>query len=131
MIGATCVNLNPLYSENELTEIINDCAPKIIFCWIDMVYKLKLVDHLVKNVITHVRLTDCMKKANRLSPVQPVEVDLSDLALLLYTSGTTGECKGVPLTHCNLIAATRGAYTAILECCRNTNTRSEKHQIVN
>nr|XP_027202769.1 uncharacterized protein LOC113796662 [Dermatophagoides pteronyssinus] len=147
MIGATCVNLNPLYSENELTEIINDCAPKIIFCWIDMVYKLKLVDHLVKNVITvmpgdflglkgslinffyrihrmkrkndvkfqHVRLTDCMKKANRLTPVQLVEVDLSDLALLLYTSGTTGECKGVPLTHCNLIAATRAAYTAILD----------------
>ena len=30
--------------------------------------------------------------------------DVSDLALLLYTSGTTGSPKGVPLTHANLVA---------------------------
>lgn len=35
-----------------------------------------------------------------------VRPQASDVALLLYTSGTTGTPKGVPLTHANLIATT-------------------------
>ena len=34
----------------------------------------------------------------------------TDVALLLYTSGTTGTPKGVPLTHANLIATTTQAH---------------------
>jgi malonyl-CoA/methylmalonyl-CoA synthetase len=33
-------------------------------------------------------------------------------AMLAYTSGTTGEPKGVPLTHANVLASTRGAMLA-------------------
>lgn len=35
-----------------------------------------------------------------------------DVALLAYTSGTTGRPKGVPLTHANLLASLRGAMGA-------------------
>ena len=32
----------------------------------------------------------------------------SDLALIMYTSGTTGQAKGVMLLHSNLVAAIAG-----------------------
>ena len=35
-----------------------------------------------------------------------------DLAMVAYTSGTTGRPKGVPLTHANLLASLRGAMLA-------------------
>lgn len=38
----------------------------------------------------------------------PVDRSASDLAVLLYTSGTTGKPKGVVLTHGNLFAAIEG-----------------------
>jgi malonyl-CoA/methylmalonyl-CoA synthetase len=40
------------------------------------------------------------------------ELDADDPAVLAYTSGTTGRPKGVPLTHANLLASTRGAMAA-------------------
>ena len=37
-------------------------------------------------------------------PLAPVDADETDVALLLYTGGTTGTGKGVPLTHRNIVA---------------------------
>lgn len=36
-----------------------------------------------------------------------------DLATIMYTSGTTGMPKGVPLTHGNLVAMLSGIGTAV------------------
>jgi acyl-CoA synthetase (AMP-forming)/AMP-acid ligase II len=41
--------------------------------------------------------------------VAPAAVAADDLALVFYTSGTTGQSKGVMLTHGNLMFATRNA----------------------
>ena len=42
----------------------------------------------------------------------PAEVAVTDLAMLAYTSGTTGAPKGVELTHGNLLASIRAAMAA-------------------
>ncbi len=50
-------------------------------------------------------------------PAQPPQVTIdpqSDLAALPYTGGTTGNPKGVMLTHANLIAAQTGAQAAFV-----------------
>lgn len=47
-----------------------------------------------------------------LAPVEP-PTDLDEVAALLYTSGTTGQAKGVMLTHRNIAANVSAAYQAL------------------
>ncbi|KAE8380673.1 hypothetical protein BDV26DRAFT_256785 [Aspergillus bertholletiae] len=42
------------------------------------------------------------------NPTEPVPPAPEDLCCIMYTSGSTGPPKGVPLTHANVIAATAG-----------------------
>ncbi len=47
------------------------------------------------------------------APTAPAEIGPLDLAWLFYTSGTTGQPKGVMLTHANLLAATLAYFTDV------------------
>ncbi len=54
-------------------------------------------------VIRYTRLRQILKKRLKQDQAWP-KVELTDLALIQYTSGTTGEAKGVSLSHQNLSA---------------------------
>lgn len=41
------------------------------------------------------------------NPIEPVPPTPDDLCCIMYTSGTTGAPKGVPLKHRNIIAASK------------------------
>ncbi len=97
--GRTAVPMNYLLDEATLNYIIEDCGCDLIIA------SRKLIEHIgfVPRVKTIVYLEDMNFKAMP-SPRLPRCTSKNDLAVVLYTSGTSGKPKGVMLSHANLLA---------------------------
>ncbi|MEM9064683.1 MAG: AMP-binding protein [Planctomycetota bacterium] len=99
MTGKTLVPLNFMLKPEELDYVVGDCGADTILT------SRAMLDHLgfcplVKHVI---ELEDINFKS--VPPLKwPVGAEDDDLAVLLYTSGTSGKPKGVMLTHANIQA---------------------------
>src|SRR6266542_1935691 len=52
-------------------------------------------------------------RARRVEPLPPAEVTATDLAEIVYTSGTTGDPKGAMITHGGLIAVARSTASVL------------------
>ena len=95
-MGAVYVPLNTAYTDRELDYFIEDSEPTL-FVGRDSradVVSLTLDEHGKGS------LMDSIDDASVVPDV--VDLDDSDLASILYTSGTTGRSKGAMLTHGNL-----------------------------
>ncbi|HEX2241012.1 MAG TPA: long-chain fatty acid--CoA ligase [Actinomycetota bacterium] len=103
--GAVAVPLNVLLTAPEVTRILDDSGARVLFTAspFDVVAAVGAHDaSSVESVVT-------VEKWDELgsSAAEPVARADSDLAALVYTSGTTGEPKGAMLTHGNLLANLR------------------------
>ncbi len=99
LAGRTAVPLNYLLDEPTLNYVVNDCGCDLILA------SLKLVEHLgfVPKCKKIIYLEDLdFHKAP--TPRTPKATSPSELAVVLYTSGTSGKPKGVMLTHKNLLS---------------------------
>jgi long-chain acyl-CoA synthetase len=99
MLGKTVVPLNFLLKRDELQYVVDDCGCDTILA------VTPLLDHM-GYAPTGARIValDTLDFKGVPEPVFPASPDDDDLAVLLYTSGTSGRPKGVMLTHANLQA---------------------------
>lgn len=132
-LGVTVIPINPIYTPDELSYIINNGDVKGIIT-LDMLLEkfekmaedLPKVEHYIiaetnpEVPFGHSSLSPKLKSFTQL--VQDGELDFErpyldddDVAVILYTSGTTGKPKGAMLTHKNLYSNAKdvGTYLGI------------------
>jgi acyl-CoA synthetase (AMP-forming)/AMP-acid ligase II len=104
-LGAICVPLSTRLQRPEIAHALNDCGARLLM------HEEALVDRLparseVPDLEFSVRLGGDSSFGGRLDGSRSfavAEVDEEDIAVILYTSGTTGHPKGAMLTHLNII----------------------------
>ncbi|MFN0304312.1 MAG: long-chain-fatty-acid--CoA ligase [Burkholderiales bacterium] len=100
--GGTVVPLNPLYTERELIEIIEDARPRVLLFDSRRVEEVARISKQIEIACVEAidldegRWADPSSRSETLSIRAPAA---DDLAFIQYTGGTTGRSKGVMLTH--------------------------------
>ena len=111
LLGGTVTTINPTYTPNEIHhQLVDSGAKKLVTIgmFLDNI-RQAIVDTHVSQVYTFDGVEDSTPFSVLLGAGEPVTdqvpVDVDDhIAVLPYSSGTTGVSKGVMLTHHNLVS---------------------------
>ncbi len=122
-IGAVLLPLNIRLSPEELSYILNDAAPRLLFFDPELASlveamrpRLRSIEHFIalrdsKPDWAHRHFYDELLAAGEPREIDYTRIDENSVAELFYTSGTTAHPKGVMLTHRNLYL--HALYTAV------------------
>lgn len=111
-LGAIPVPINTRYRAREISHILQDCAPRLAISEASLLPILDEALALGSAVDAVVQIEQLAAwQRDPATLITPV-IDGDDLALILYTSGTTGRSKGAMLSHNNLMATITGLAVA-------------------
>ena len=102
--GGVVVPMNPLLKAREVAYYLGDSGARYMFVWHGFAAEARGgaeragSEAIVVDPVTFAELAAAAKPDERV-----IDRDADDLAVILYTSGTTGSPKGAELTHANLI----------------------------
>lgn len=102
-VGAVYLPLNSGYTSSELSHFLADAEPKAFIKGADGGSLPNVVPDMQTFTLGHDGAGTLIEKARTVAPIEEtVARGPSDLAAILYTSGTTGRPKGAMITHGNL-----------------------------
>ncbi|MFO7169717.1 MAG: acyl-CoA synthetase [Chloroflexota bacterium] len=102
MAGAIVVLVNTQYRQTELRHILSDSGARLVVTEERLLPELERVR---ADLDPGLQVVDCRSQPEeRAGHEGDIDLRPSDVALIGYTSGTTGRSKGAMLTHGNLMA---------------------------
>lgn len=106
--GASVVLANPTYTEVELHHLLADSGAVAAIGAEPTLGRLQAAGAAVAGL----RLVVDVEQVGQGAPLAPEPIASEALAIIAYTSGTTGKPKAVGLTHRNLLSSIRGVMHA-------------------
>jgi long-chain acyl-CoA synthetase len=136
-IGATLVSVNPQLRADELAYIYQDSGMRALISSPDSMDRIREARHeapaliniiLIGNEIPDDALSyeKIVKQAS--DKLVMADTDNDDVAVILYTAGTTGKPKGVMLTHYNWYTHVSGYYELVLLDTRGISVKGKIHE---
>ncbi len=113
--GLVYLPLNTAYQRSELTYFLDDAQPRIVVCKpgsFDLMRELCAGHAQVLTLDEEGRGSLADAAAVLPDEFETVDSGPDDIAVILYTSGTTGRSKGAMVTHRNLLSNAR----ALVDC---------------
>lgn len=110
-LGAVLVPINLAYRRREIAHMLADAEPRLLLTERAQVSILEELE-AGETAGVEVVLAEDLAAWPEVPGFVPARVEGDDLAMLLYTSGTTGRSKGAMISHGNVLATVTGLLAA-------------------